>query len=95
MRGTKHDQLKPMYHLIPPNALEEVVEVLTIGSIKYSEDNWKKVPEGGKRYFSACMRHAWAWWRGEKKDEETGRSHLAHAICCLLFLLEKENFTKK
>lgn len=25
------------------------------------------------------------WWSGERIDEETGESHLAHAACCLWF----------
>jgi hypothetical protein len=29
-----------------------------------------------------------AWWRGEDTDPETGLSHLAHAGCCLMFLME-------
>ena len=33
-------------------------------------------------------RHIFAWWGGEDKDPETGFSHLAHAACCLLFLME-------
>ncbi len=33
-------------------------------------------------------RHIFAWWGGEDKDPETGFSHLAHAGCCLLFLME-------
>jgi len=29
-----------------------------------------------------------AWWRGQDLDPETGLSHLAHAGCCLVFLME-------
>jgi hypothetical protein len=39
------------------------------------------------RPFGACMRHLWAWWRKENLDPETGLPHLAHAACCILFLL--------
>jgi hypothetical protein len=28
-----------------------------------------------------------AYAGGEKLDAETGKNHLAHAVCCLLFLL--------
>ena len=44
-------------------------------------------PTGG-RYFAAMCRHVFAWWGGEDADPETGYSHLAHAGCCLLFLME-------
>ena len=33
-------------------------------------------------------RHIFAWWGGQDKDPETGFSHLAHAGCCLIFLME-------
>lgn len=42
------------------------------------------------RPFGALMRHMWAWWRGEDKDPETGRSHLWHAGCCIAFLIAYE-----
>ena len=32
------------------------------------------------------QRHIDAWWQGEQKDPETGEHHLAHAICCGMFL---------
>jgi len=88
--GVKYDGGKPEYDLVPSLALEETVQVLTFGAKKYAPDNWKRVPDGKRRYFSAAMRHMWAWWRGEKLDPETGLNHLAHAMCCLMFLLEKD-----
>lgn len=50
-------------------------------------DNWKKVPNARQRYIDAGFRHFAAYAGGEKKDAETGMSHLAHAMCCMLFLL--------
>lgn len=49
------------------------------------ERNWEKGMSWGRCY-AACLRHLWAWWRGEDNDPETGLSHLDHALCCLLFL---------
>lgn len=86
--GVKHDEEKPDYTLLPYAALEEVVNVLTYGSKKYSRDNWKYVD--GLRYQAATMRHFSAYMQGQDKDPETGYSHLAHAVCSLLFLLQKE-----
>lgn len=89
--GKKYDGGKPRYGLLPPQALKDVVKVLTMGAIKYGDDNWKMVKDGNKRYFDAMMRHSWQWKEDpESKDEDSGISHLAHAICCALFLLEKE-----
>jgi hypothetical protein len=78
---------KTRLELIPFAAIEEIGEVLTYGAIKYEANNWCRGARWG-RYFAALCRHIFAWWRGEDKDPETGFSHLAHAGCCLLFLME-------
>lgn|SRR5574343_109482 len=88
--GIKHDQDKTEYHYFSPIAFEKVNQILTFGAKKYAAHNWRK----GfiwSRPFNACMRHLWAWWRGEDKDPETGYSHLAHAMCCIMMLLEFED----
>ena len=94
-QGVKYDDGKARWELIPFRAMRDVVDVLTYGSRKYADDNWKIVPDARKRYVSAAFRHLTDWAGGEKKDSETGKSHLAHAICCLLFLLwfEQEDET--
>ena len=88
--GRKFDGGKPQYGLLPPLALEETVKVLTFGAQKYEPDNWKHVPDSKRRYFDALQRHLWQWKAGEQNDQETGLSHLAHAMCCLMFLYEHD-----
>jgi len=90
MKGAKYDQDKPQWDLLPWEPVAEVVAVLTLGAKKYSPDNWLKVPDHRRRYFAAALRHIMAWWCGQKNDAETGLHHLAHAICCLLFLMGRE-----
>lgn len=90
MSFTKNDNGKPRYDLIPPEFLEETAQVLAYGAQKYSPHNWSAGADWG-RYFAAMMRHMWAWWRGENTDPETGLSHLAHAACCLAFLMAYQN----
>ena len=82
----KFDSGKVPWFLIPWNEVEEVAKVLGFGAKKYKPNNWQLVDDPG-RYFSAAIRHLVAWHKGEKKDLETGLPHLAHACCCLLFLL--------
>lgn len=89
--GRKDDAGKPEWHLVPWGAMEEVTKVLTYGARKYAPDNWKLVPDARPRYTSAALRHFVAWIRGERLDPETGLHHLAHAVCCLLFLIERED----
>jgi hypothetical protein len=88
--GRKFDGGKLEYGLLPPKALEETVKVLTFGAQKYERDNWKKVPDSKRRYFDALQRHVWAWKNGEQIDAESGIHHLAHAMCCLMFLYEHD-----
>ena len=88
--GRKFDGGKLEYGLLPPLALEETVKVLTFGAQKYARDNWQKVPDSKRRYFDALQRHVWAWKQGQTFDEETSIHHLAHAMCCLMFLYEHD-----
>ena len=90
MKGVKYDQEKTDWSLLPFAEIEEVVKVLMYGAKKYSIDNWKYVEPCRERYFSACMRHLIAWFTGERLDKESGYSHLAHAVCCILFLMWKD-----
>ncbi len=85
--GCKFDGDKNRWDLLPYTAVEEIVEILTFGAKKYAPNNWKYVPEWKRRYFAAMQRHLVAWWGGERTDQESDASHLAHAGCCLLFLM--------
>lgn len=85
--GVKYDNGKPQWRLLPWSGVSQVVDVLTFGATKYAPDNWKYVPNAEERYIDAALRHLTAYVQGEKKDLETGKSHLAHCICCLLFLM--------
>ena len=87
--GTKHDQDKLRFDLIPVKPLENLAEVYTIGAKKYAPRNWEKGISWG-RIFAAMMRHAWAWWRGEKYDPVDGQHHLASVAWCAFALMEYE-----
>ena len=97
MRATKHDKLKNRWDLLPMGPIQDVVRALTFGSKKYADHNWKKVvKKKPDKYFAAMLRHIAAWRMGEKFDGQSGLSHLAHATCCLIFLMwhEKQNVKK-
>lgn len=87
MEGIKHDQGKPRMSLMPEGAVNEMLAVLEHGATKYGEDNWIFVPNAQVRYYDAAHRHIEAWWSCESTDPESGKAHLAHAMCCLAFLL--------
>jgi len=54
MNGVKYDSGKPDYTLLPLDALEQVVEVLTFGAAKYDRDNWKKVDKLAPTLLCGC-----------------------------------------
>ena len=78
---------KTRFDLIPFAAIGEIADVLAHGADKYEANNWCRGTQWS-RYFAALCRHIFSWWQGEDKDPETGYSHLAHAGCCLIFLME-------
>lgn len=73
--------------------LGDVARVFAYGSTKYAPDNWRSFAwdEASRvEYWSAFLRHVLADTRGEKNDPESGLSHLAHAVCCLLIVAYHE-----
>lgn len=86
--GRKHDQDKPRYDLVPVHAEAEFVDVLTFGANKYGPENWRQLEGARERYVAAAMRHLAAYRMGETHDVESGKHHLAHAQCCMAFIVE-------
>lgn len=85
--GIKYDAEKIRTDLVSSLAIEELAKVLTFGAKKYTAHNWR-LGMSWSRLIGACLRHVYAFMRGEDRDPETGLSHLAHAMCCIMFLLE-------
>ena len=87
VKGVKHDQGKLRWDLLPILLVQEVIKVLMAGSEKYEDNNWKHIEHKYPRYWNAAMRHMTQYVTEGQNDDETGLNHLAHAICCMLFLL--------
>jgi hypothetical protein len=85
--GKKYDADKLDWSLLPIKSVQIVLQVLQLGSKKYSPDNWQKVPDARRRYKNAAARHTMAMLDGEWLDTESGLPHAAHAACNCLFLL--------
>jgi hypothetical protein len=86
--GRKDDQGKARLDLIPVKPLLGLAEVLSHGADKYGQDNWRHVKDARRRYYSAALRHLFAWWDGELIDEESGLPHLDHVLANIVFLRE-------
>lgn len=84
--GIKHDGEKSRMDLLCPYAVEELSKVLTFGSKKYAAWNWSK-GIATSRLIAAALRHLFAYARGEDTDPETGLHHVAHAMCCCMFII--------
>lgn len=87
IRGLKFDKDKLRWDLLPIDMIEKVVEVLTLGSVKYGDNNWQLVANGNERYYAAIMRHLVEWRKGNRLDNESGIDHMAHVICNAIFLM--------
>lgn len=79
--------------LLPVEAVEEITKVLEFGTRKYAAWSWIDNPEytDWMKCMASCMRHIFSWIKGEDIDPESGCSHLAHAACRLIFLMEFKN----
>jgi hypothetical protein len=89
IEGVKKDHGKLRYDLIPPEGMEELARVYTIGASKYADRNWELGIKWG-RVFGALLRHAFAWARGESHDPVDGQHHLASVAWCALALITYE-----
>lgn len=85
--GSKYDQDKPDWTLLPMGPIISIIKVLEFGKDKYGRDNWKSVPDARRRYQAAAFRHLSAMVDGEWLDSESSLPHAAHLGCCVLFLL--------
>lgn len=87
--GLKYDEDKIRTDLLPVNPIMDIAKVLTFGAKKYADRNWER-GIAWNRVYGALQRHLMAWWGGQNCDPETGLSHLSHAGCCIMFLMEFE-----
>lgn len=73
---------------LPWDGIREVSYVQAYGHKKYNDfNNFRKGMEVS-RNLSCAVRHIAAYMEGESNDPESGRNHLAHATCRLLFVLQ-------
>jgi len=88
-KGIKHDDGKPQLSFVARSLLVAIATIMESGAEKYGRDNWKLGMDWHRPY-DALLRHLTAWWEGESLDDDSGMSHLNHAVCELMFLIEYE-----
>lgn len=80
--------MKLRWDLMPFDVLDALVDIYTYGAHKYGANNWQNVES--ERYAGAALRHISLSRQGEKLDQESKKSHLAHACWNIMTLLWKE-----
>lgn len=98
-KGRKDDagKVRPSLVILSfSRALLEVSKVGTLGAEKYSEDGWRHVENGLRRYTDAMLRHLLSEPTG--KPDEDGLSHAAHvawnALARLELMMDERNSGK-
>ncbi len=87
--GTKYDDGKIRWDLLPFASLDSVADVMTYGAGKYGDRNWEDDGLSAERLEAALGRHYSLHMQGEALDKESGRPHLAHVATCALMALWK------
>lgn len=87
----KDEKNKARVDLVDPEFIVGIAEILGYGAEKYEPYSFQKVTEGLDKYYAAAMRHILAWRTGDFVDGETGKNHLLHAACNLMFLLRVQH----
>jgi hypothetical protein len=93
--GAKTDDIKPPYHLIPPNTLKREAMAWKKGTDHYGENNWQKA-KGDDKFIKEranhLIEHIFMWLSGDRQED-----HLANVRCnagILMELTEDENASK-
>lgn len=90
--GKKNDKSKLRYDLLPMDVIDDIVDILTYGAEKYEPNNWQGVET--YRHYAALQRHLSKYRQGEDYDKESGKHHLSHALCDLVFIAWQRKHNK-
>jgi hypothetical protein len=84
--GLHLDEGKSQVDGIDPQFMLAVGEILEYGAKKYAKYNWTRGIHY-TRIYGSLVRHMLRWYAGEDIDPESGKPHLWHAACNLMFLI--------
>jgi len=90
IKAKTYDDGKPPLARLPWKGLRAVAAVMQYGNDKYGNyDNYRLGMEVS-RNLSCAIRHISEYMEGEDNDQESKKSHLAHAAARLLFVLQNQ-----
>jgi len=81
-KAMKFDDGKIPLEFLELSGIEDMCKAFQFGAKKYSKGNYKQGMEA-TRLTAAAMRHILQWQMGVDMDDESGISHLGHAMACL------------
>lgn len=84
---------KPRVSLVPWEAVKAISRAREYGVNKYGEDNYSEVQV--RDVLEASIRHIYKFLYEDLVDDESGLSHLDHAITSLAIAIDNINNTNK
>lgn len=75
----KKEKKRAQFTALDPRVIAEVSEVAGFGAEKYARLDYRKGATASE-YIDASMRHLTKWLIGVDNDDESGMSHMAHAM---------------
>lgn len=78
----------PNLSVVPPAAIIYLGVGMANGAKKYGPYNWRDQPIETGVYIDAAIRHLMQWCDGEELAEDSGVSHLAHALSTIGILVD-------
>ena len=81
---------KPDYQYVPLAPVYEVGKAMKDGAKKYGPYNWREQPVNADVYVNAARRHLDLWASGEEVADDSGVHHLAHAMACMVILMDAQ-----
>lgn len=88
--GSRKNDGKTRYDLVPPRVLKALAEIYGKGAEKYEDHNWLRGMPHATSY--AClMRHLQKWWAGEDIDPESDKPHSWHILWNAAAIVEMEH----
>lgn len=78
------------FHLFPETATIQGALAMLDGAYKHGRANYRAGGVRASIYYDACRRHLNAWFEGEQNADDSGVSHLGHALACIAILIDCE-----
>lgn len=81
--GSSRSEARPMYELVPRQAIDAIAERLTLGYRVHGRENWKN---GGPLFFAETKRHMaahmFAYLEGDKSEDQLSAIITNAAMLC-------------